>query len=390
MTMKRQFYISVVAALLLASCRQQDEPVAETAALEFGATIGNSPFSADVATRANGAGYGTTSYESTTFANDDVIGIFMTRHNPDPSQPLALEDIYKNYFNVGYYNVASSSKWTNLGSNPAQPQISVPINNKGYDFYAYYPWAPSGKTQIVTNCDNSQQIQFTILQDQAVANMPLCNVMRAVPVRNQTFDYGISSTWTVDLRFEHILSLIEFQISRSHDSGWDADDELMLDRVVVLGTAISTEGYFDIAGPDPDVKIKRTLTSKNSIFKADAAAGTAVPDAVTGATPGGRPYLRRTVIVPPVPTTRTDFLPEPGQQAEVEFLIALRWRETSSAPWEYTYRRYIAQAVTFESGKRYIFKLRVNKLDPPQHPISITAEQTGNWDDTFTWGTTFN
>ncbi len=382
-----------MAVILLSSCQKNDEVFGNTdsVAAVFGASIGDSPSSPRTPSRADGSGYGKTTYEATTFADDDVIGIFMTKHNEDPGEPLKLENIYKNYFNVGYYHKAATSTWVNMSNNPAQPMICVPISEKSYDFYAYYPWAPSGKTKIVTNCDNSQKIEFAILQDQAVANMPLCNVMRAQPVRGKTFNYGDASTWKVELKFEHILSLIEFQISRRPGSGWDADDELVLDRVVVLGTSISTEGHFDIAGPNPNVEIKRTLTSKNSVFKADAATGTAIPDAVTGATPGGRDYLRRTVIVPPVPMTDPEFIPAVGEQAEVEFLIAMRWRENSSTPtWEYTYRRFIAKGVEFKSGKRYIFKMLVGKETPPQHLISITASHEGDWDAEYTWDTTFN
>ncbi len=387
--MKKRFYIATMVAIFFVSCQKQEEASDPATVIvpAFGAEIASPSSSYSPSTRANGTKYGTTSYEATTFADDDVIGIFMTKHIDNPNQPFTLADIYHGYFDVGYYK--ATTKWTNMTSNPAQPQICVPIAHDAFDFFAYYPWAPSGKTKIVTNCDNSKQIQFAILQDQAVDNMPLCNVMRAV-VRNKVFNYSDASTWTVNLQFEHILSLIEFQISRDPNSTWDIDDELLLDRVVVLGSKISTEGSFDISGPLPNVQINRTLTSKNSIFKADPT-GTEVPDAVTGATPiAQRKYLRRTVIVPPVSTTATNVVLEPGDQAEVEFLIAMRWRESPSAEWEYTYRRYIAEGVTFESGKKYLFKMRVSKIETPQHPLSIKVEQSGNWDDTYVWGTTFN
>ncbi len=373
--MKRFILFLPLAVMLLSvSCAKEDIPE-EGDSFVFQAAI------------AGETRYPHTNYEATEFDIDndsiDCIGVFVTKPTDGV---LTVNDVYQNYFNIGYrYNgtLADGNRvWKPYMSGT---NIKVPVLPTELNFYAYYPWVQLGQTPTILNCLDSESITFRILQDQAVSNMPRCNIMRA-KVKGGTY-YNNNSYKTVTFQFEHVLTLYEFRIwgaddPADPDNKWEDGDELRLDRVVVLGNKISTEGKFDIEGDDPNVRITTNHTSSNSsIYKADTpVTGSALPltvDGVTGATkPGGKTYMRRTVIAPPLVVDPASTTPEVGERADLEFLIEMRWRPAGEVNWKSTNRRYIVKRGTFKSGHKYLFEMKVTKHPLPQYDIVVTGKST--------------
>lgn len=331
--------------------------------------------------------YGDTGYEDTKFAAADQIGVFATRTRKD-SDPVTLNDIFHGFANVGYsrHATAAINAW-----NPIMGTVTVKaplFPSTMLDIYAYYPHAAltqlNAKTNIIINTNDLHNVTFRIHQNQTQTNMKLCNIMRAIPILNQSY----TSSKRVTLTFQHILSYLEFQIyldstSPVEEERWEAGDIVYLDRVVALGNKISTEGSFDLVDPaGPNVKITTNATTSNgSIYKADAT-GTPIVDGVTGATEGGLRYLRRHMIVPPVDIVgdSENVDPSKGEQGDMEVMLELRYMpagggETVSANRHY----FVAAGTKLESGKKYVIKVPIKKAALTPQKLIVIEENILGW-----------
>ncbi len=333
-----------------------------------------------VATKA----YGSTGYQDIKFAVSDQIGVFATRTRKD-AEPVTANDIFHGFANIGYRSGSSYASWTCLVSTP----IRVPLfPSTMLDIYAYYPHASAAelnaKTNIIINTSDLHNISFRIHQNQTVTNLNLCNIMRAVPILNQSY----TSTKKVTLTFKHILTFLEFQIyldstSDIEEERWATGDTVFLDRVVALGNKISTEGTFDLVDPaGPNVKITTNATTSNSsIYKADAT-GTPIVDGVTGATPGGLHYLRRHMIIPPadIVIDGEDVDPSEGEQGDMEVMLELRYIPAGETTVVSANRHYfVPRGTKFESGKKYIIKLPVKRNAPVPQKLIVIEESIVGW-----------
>ncbi len=389
--MERIINIFILAAALLLGACTNDMPQ-DTPDGAHGRELLISASMLTDGSRANGS----TGYSDTQFALNDEIGIFVVKDRPDIAQnPITVLDIYKNYFNVGYYkkNALETDFWTSVTSPGNQPVLYAPqTDSSPLNIYAYYPWASYTEQQVITNMYNSQAIKFKISQEQTGAKKNLCNIMRAIPITGRVFD-GTAEKYKIKFQFEHILSLVETRIKVDHDDPtWNQFDTMKLHKIVVLGKKISTEGSFDITGEDPNVRISSNSTSAlTSVYMADPEVGTLVPDAYTGATTGAthRDHLVRSVIIPPIPEGTSNDNVEVGQMADMEILLALQWKKAGETFYRNTNRRYIIKGVTIESGKRYVFNITLRKDDVPQQIITVNAVSSNNWTDNFDWSTTF-
>ncbi len=349
--------------------------------------------------------YALTGYDATEFVHKDQIGIFVMKSRDEgDNTPQSMNDMFKNYYNVGYYRSDATTNTWSPSTLGGQSTISVPVfplAEERLDIYAYYPWAGLGdgtpigdKSPVIVNIDDTQNIRFKILQNQTGTNKNYCNIMRAIPIKRRTFSVSNADSYNVNLQFEHIMCLVDINVyTDPADEEWEDGDALLLDKVVVLGTKVSTEGFFDIASPSPNVRTVNNAASSTSVYMIDTNAGTAtasrVPDAFSGATPGGRMYQKRSVIIPPVSETSMDD-PDIGEMAELEILLAMRFQSASGTSYSYSNRRYIAKGVTLESGKRYVFNMWVRKNDPAQQVLTVRASAVTTWDATYTWNTDFD
>ncbi len=353
-------------------------------------------------------GYGTTSYrDAVYFDTADQIAVFATRTRKD-GQPGTNNDVFASFYDLGY-KAPSVSTPTN-GWTLARSGVGVYIPffpSTRLDMFAYYPWPDiaqmnEGKNTII-NTNDIRKIHFRIYQDQTTTTLNLCNIMRARPVLNQSYT---SASRTVTFVFEHLMSLLEFYIYKDGaityhegttdpdpDKTWMEGDSLILRRVVVLGKRISTEGYFDLTGPDPNVRITEISSMYNeAIYKKDSN-GTLLHtlevgkqiDAYTQATPGAR----RHVIIPPVDMIPED-LPDPqdGEQSEMEIMVELQWKPAGGTHFEYTNRRGIVRGYRFQSGKKYIIDIPIRKKAVDNHGELIIKESQEGWTNK-TWSASF-
>ncbi len=332
--------------------------------------------------------YGSTDYEATTFASADQIGVFATRTRKDGGRITEL-DIFHGFANVGYKSgTSSTAKWSVLVSSAV---IKAPLfPGTRLNLYAYYPHASrtelNAKSNIIINTNDLHAITFRIQQNQTVDNLSLCNIMRAVPVIDQSYP---GKTPRVTLTFKHILTYLEFHIyldSTSDDleERWGTDDVVLLDRVVALGNKISTEGSFDLVDDDPKVTLSGNITTANgSIYKADSK-GTPVVDGVSGATPSAEKlkYLRRHMIILPAHIEKEgkDIDPSKGEQADMEVLVELRYIPANTTDTIVTNRHYFVPSnTTFESGKKYVVKVPVKRLKSANQQALDIQEEIMGW-----------
>ncbi len=349
-------------------------------------------------------GYGDTNYrDATSFASADQIAVFATRSRKD-GKPVTNADVFASFYDLGYKAPGTPTvKWSQ-----ARPGVGIFIpffESTLLDMYAYYPWPDivqmNAGTNTIINTNDINNIHFRIYQDQTTDNLNLCNIMRAKPVRGKSYPPTNDATKTVSFEFEHLMSLLEFYIYKDSttifkegtdepdpERNWAVGDSLKLWRVVVLGKRISTEGYFDLTGDNANVRITEISSMYNeSIYKKDSQ-GTALntlPDAITGATPGAR----RHVIIPPVayiPSELED--PKDGEQSEMEIMVELQWKPVGGTQYEYTNRRGIVKGYGFESGKKYIIDIPIQKRPVENHGELIIREAHEGWTNA-TWATSF-
>ncbi len=386
--------LSLALAALVFGCRKAESDADASREVNF-----------SVAHPAQTRGYGLTGYDATEFANTDQIGIFvMKSREVGDDTPQSMSDMFKNYYNVGYNRSSPTINTWSPSTLGNQVTISVPVfplAEEPLDIYAYYPWAGLGNktpvgdgSPVIVNIDDTHNIRFKILQNQTNTNKNYCNIMRARPIKRRTFSISDAASYNVELQFEHVMSLVDINVYTDNANGWDNGDILLLDKVVVLGTKVSTEGFFDIASDTPNVRITHNASSSNSsVYMVDANAGginaSRVPDAFSGATPGGRMYMKRSVVIPPVSLTSEDD-PGPDEMGELEILLAMRFQPAGGTAYSYTNRRYVVKGVTLESGKRYAFNMRVRKNDPEQQVLTVRASASADWDATYTLDTEFN
>ncbi len=331
--------------------------------------------------------YGSTDYEATTFAAADQIGVFATRTRKDGGRITEL-DIFHGFANVGYKSGSlPTSRWTVLVSSAV---IKAPLfPGTRLNLYAYYPHAgiieQNAKSNIIINTNDLHAITFRIHQNQTVNNLPLCNIMRAVPVLDAGYP---GKTPKVTLTFEHILSYLEFHVyldstSDDPEECWETGDVVLLDRVVALGNKISTEGSFDLVDDDPKVTISSNVTTATgSIYKADSK-GTPIVDGMTGATPSAErlSYLRRHMIILPAHIEKDgeDVDSSKGEQADMEVLVELRYVPANTSDTTVANRHfYVPAPTTFESGKKYVIKVPVKRPNSAgQERLNVQEEMMG-------------
>ncbi len=419
--MKRNIHLLLLLPLLaLTACNKEELPAAGNE------EVSDKPLfiTADIAGPAGDTkNYGETGIAAVNFTANDQIGIFIT-HTRDDGQLPTRADVFYTYANVGYRAGTLSQSggkdktvWSYYNGTPKQPQLCAPIfPSTKLDIYAYHPWPANNEEITVVNTEDIQKMRFRLYQDQgatktinskaAMIGLNFSDIKRADPIRNKSYPLTGGTTQAqnelyrpVNLRFRHIMSQIEFHMYKDDrqtlpvERRWNEGDQLFYHRLTMFGNKINTDGTFNLVADDPEVTAASSLTStRTSVFKADQlAAGSAVPDSWTGPTTGGSMFLRRNLIIPPVPRISANPVMNPvTKQYDVEMIFEMTYQLAGETEPHYTNRHYIVKDIEFKSGYKYIFEIYMDKHTyEGDTPIQITATSVQNWTEVH-WGVTFD